>query len=153
MQTHSERLRSLGITLATPAKPVAAYVPTVRTGSLLYVSGQVPFRDGALLATGTVPGAVSLERAQECARQCAINALSAAAAELGTIDRIRRVVRLGVWVASEPGFTAQPSVANGASELMLAVFGEQGRHARAAVGSIALPLGAPVEVEALFEVE
>lgn len=152
-QTPTSRLAALGVALPQPAKPVAAYIPAVRTGNLLYISGQVPFRDGALVAQGTVPGVVSPETAKACARQCAINALAAAAAELGSIDRIRRVVRLGVWVASEPGFTAQPGVANGASELMVEVFGESGRHARAAVGSIALPLGAPVEVECLFEVE
>lgn len=152
-QTHSQRLAAAGIQLPQPAKPVAAYVPAVRTGNLLYISGQVPFKDGALVAQGAVPGAVSAEQAKACARQCAINALAAANAELGSIDRIRRVVRLGVWVACDASFTGQPGVANGASELMVEVFGEAGRHARAAVGSIALPLGAPVEVECLFEVD
>lgn len=152
-QTPSEQLAALGIILPQPAKPVAAYVPAVRTANLLYISGQIPMKDGALMAKGTVPGAVSEEAARACARQCAINGLAAAAAALGSIDRIRRVVRLGVWVGSEAGFTGQPGVANGASELMVDVFGEAGRHARAAVGSVALPLGAPVEVEFLFEVE
>ncbi|MCA9299991.1 MAG: RidA family protein, partial [Phycisphaerales bacterium] len=133
-------------------KPVAAYVPAVRSGALVYVSGQIPMRDGAPIATGTVPGAVSVETALECARQCALNGLAVLRQEIGDLALVRRVVRLGCFVASEPGFTGQPSIANGASELMLEVFGEAGRHARAAVGSVALPLGVPVEIEFLFEV-
>jgi enamine deaminase RidA (YjgF/YER057c/UK114 family) len=147
-----DTLKRLGITLPTPAKPVAAYVPCVRAAGLLFVSGQIPLRDGAMLARGPVPSAVTIEQALECARQCTLNGLAAARAELGTLDAIRRVVRVGVWVCSDAGFTDQPKVANGASELLVAIFGEPGRHARAAVGSIALPLGAPVEVEFLFEI-
>ena len=147
-----ERLASLGISLPPAPKPVAAYIPCVRTGELLFVSGQIPLEGGTLIATGTVPGQVSVEEAARCARRCAINALAVAKAELGSLDRVRRVVRLGVFVASDPGFADQPKVANGASELMQQVFGESGRHARAAVGSVALPLGAPVEVEIIFEV-
>ncbi len=152
-QTPSGKLEALGIHLPEPAKPVAAYIPTVRAGNLLYVSGQIPLRDGTLVASGSVPTQVTPELAKQCARQCAINGLAAANAALGSIDRIKRVVRLGVWVTSERGFHGQPGVANGASELMVEVFGEAGRHVRAAVGSIDLPLGAPVEVEFLFEVE
>jgi len=145
-------LAKLGLALPTPAKPVAAYVPTKITGSLLYVAGQIPMKDGQMMFKGSLPGAVTLEQGIECARQCALNGLAAAKAALGSLSCIKQVVRLGVFVASEPGFYDQPKIANGASELMVAVFGEAGRHARAAVGSIALPLGAPVEVEFLFEV-
>lgn len=150
------RLKDLNLTLPKPAKPVAAYIPTVSVGSgarLVFVSGQVPFRDGALIAAGTVPGAVSIEQAQECARQCVLNGLAAVEAEIGDLSKIRRVVRVGVFVACEHGFTEHPKVANGASELLVALFGEAGKHARAAVGCPSLPLGAPVEVEFLFEVE
>lgn len=145
-------LAKLGLVLPTPAKPVAAYVPTKIAGSLLYVAGQIPFKDGQLLYKGSLPGAVTVEQGIDCAKQCALNGLAAAKAALGSLNCIKQVIRLGVFVASEPGFYDQPKIANGASELMLAVFGEAGRHARAAVGSIALPLGAPVEVEFLFEV-
>ncbi|GIK20170.1 MAG: RidA family protein [Leptolyngbya sp. PLA2] len=147
------RLTALGITLPEAPKPVAAYVPAVRTGNLVFVSGQIPMREGRLIAQGRVPGEVSQETARDCARQCALNGLAALRSVVGDLDAVKRVVRLGVFVASEPGFHAQPQVANAASELMEQVFGEAGRHARAAVGSIDLPLGAPVEIEFLFEVE
>lgn len=152
-QTPTKQLASLGLALPAAPAPVAAYVPTVRTGSLLYVSGQIPLRDGAMIAKGSVPTPVSMEQARECARQCVINGLAQAQAALGSIDRIRRVVRVGVFVACREGFGDQPKVANGASELLQEIFGESGRHARAAVGCSDLPLGAPVEVEFLFEVE
>lgn len=153
-QPHSpeEALRRLGHELPEAPKPVAAYVPAVRSGSLLFVAGQIPMSGGRLMMTGSVPGAVSLEDAQRCARQCALNGLAVAKAALGSLNAIARVVRLGCFVASEASFTDQPKVANAASELMLEVFGESGRHARAAVGSISLPLGAPVEIEFVFEV-
>lgn len=153
MQTPSEQLRSLGLTLPTPPTPVAAYVPWVRTGNLVFVSGQIPLREGALLATGIVGSEVEMEQALACARQCAINAMAVAAQAAGSIDRVKRVLKVGVFVACGPGFRQQPKVANGASELFQQVFGENGRHARAAVGCSDLPLGAPVEVEAVFEVE
>jgi enamine deaminase RidA (YjgF/YER057c/UK114 family) len=149
---HEQQLVKLGITLPTPPKPVASYVPCVRTGNLVFVSGQIPMKDGVLLATGSVPGRVSVEEAKACARQCALNALAVLRAEIGTLDRVARIVRLGVFVCSEPGFTDQPVVANGASDLMGEIFGEAGKHARAAVGSVALPRGAPVEVEVLAEI-
>lgn len=153
MPTPHQRLQELGITLPQPPKPVAAYVPAVRTGNLIYVSGQVPMRDGQLAWSGPVPSAQSLEQAQQAARLCAINGLAVLAGMLdGDLGRVVRIVRVGVWVACDAGFTDQPKVANGASELLQQVFGEQGRHARAAVGSIALPLGATVEVELLAEV-
>lgn len=148
-----DRLAELEITLPEAPKPVAAYVPSVRSGGLVFVSGQVPLRDGALMATGTVPSATSVEEAVAAARQCGINALAVLKAELeGDLDRVQRIVRIGVFVASDHGFTDQPLVANGASELMLDVFGDAGRHARAAVGSVALPLDASVEVELVAEV-
>lgn len=153
MQTPSEQLTALGITLPTPPSPVAAYVPSVRAGNLLFVSGQIPLKEGKLMAIGIVGTEVSMEDAAACARQCAINAIAVGAQAAGSIDRIRRVIRVGVFVACEPGFRQQPKVANGASELFQQVFGEAGRHARAAVGCSDLPLGAPVEVEVTFEVE
>ena len=152
MPSIEDRLSSLGLTLPEAPAPVAAYVPAVKSGNLLYLSGQIPFRQGALIATGAVPGAVSLDTAQECAKQCVLNALAVAKANLGSLDRISRVVRVGCFVASDPGFGDQPKVANGASELLQEIFGEIGRHARAAVGSVALPLNTPVEIEFLFEV-
>lgn len=150
--TREAKLKSMGIELPTPPKPVAAYVPCKRAGSLVFVSGQVPMKDGTMMAKGSVPGQVSVETARECAKQCAINALAQLKAELGTLDAIKQVVRVGVWVCCEAGFTDQPKIGNGASEFLVEVFGDAGKHARAAVGSIALPLGACVEVEVLVEV-
>lgn len=153
MSTIESRLADLGIVLPDPPKPVASYVPAARTGDLLVVSGQLPFKDGGLLATGPVPSAVSIEDAMEAARWCGINGLAVARAALdGDLDRIRRVVRLGVFVQSDDRFDAQPKVANGASDLMVEVLGDAGRHARAAVGVNALPLDTSVEVEFTFEV-
>lgn len=153
MSTVADRLTALGITLPPAPKPVASYVPSVRSGGLVFVSGQLPFKDGQLLASGRVPSQVSLDAAREAARQCILNGLAVLAAELGgDLDRVRRIVRLGVFVCSDAGFADQPKVANGASDLLAEIFGERGRHARAAVGSIALPLGAAVEVELCAEV-
>jgi enamine deaminase RidA (YjgF/YER057c/UK114 family) len=149
----SERLRELNLTLPAAPKPVAAYIPAVRSGHLLFISGQLPMKDGAPLATGLVPTATSLDAAQSAGKQCVLNALAIAAAELGgNLDAIQRVVRIGVFVASTPEFTEQHKVANGASELLVEIFGERGRHARAAVGVAALPLNASVEIEFLLEV-
>lgn len=151
------RLTQLGITLPAAPKPVAAYVPARRTGNLLFISGQLPFKDGTLMAKGPVGvgggAGVTLEGANAAARQCAINALAVAKDALGTLDKVAGVVRVGVWVACGAEFVDQPKVANGASELLVEVFGESGRHARAAVGTNALPLGATVEVEVCFEVK
>ena len=153
MTKPAQRLADLGLTLPDAPKPLAAYVPSVRAGNLVFVSGQLPFRDGNLIATGPVPSAISIEQAQEAARQCVLNALAVLAEAIGgDLDRVRRIVRLGVFVASDPTFTDQPQVANGASELLQDIFGDLGRHARAAVGSVALPLGATVEVEMIAEV-
>ncbi len=148
-----QQLVSLGLVLPIPAAPVAAYIPSRLAGNLLYISGQIPFLDGTLMATGRVPTEVPLELARACARQCTLNGLAGARAALGSLDRIRQVVRVGCFVACENGFGDQPKVANAASELLVEVFGEAGRHARAAVGTNALPLNVPVEVEFLFEVE
>ena len=152
MPTPEERLRQLGVTLPVPAAPVAAYVPCVRTGNLVYVSGQVPLVDGKPSHPGRLGAEVGLEEGVAAARRCAVNVLAALKAELGELARVRRVVKVTVFVASEPGFTDQPKVANGASELLGEAFGDVGRHARAAVGVAALPLGVPVEVEAIVEV-
>jgi enamine deaminase RidA (YjgF/YER057c/UK114 family) len=147
------RLAELSIVLPPAPKPVAAYIPAVRTGNLILVSGQLPMAGGQLMATGPVPSKTSLEAANAAARQCALNALAIIADQLGgDLDRVERIVRLGVFVCSDLGFTEQPKVANGASEVLQQIFGEKGRHARAAVGSIALPLGASVEVEMMVEV-
>jgi enamine deaminase RidA (YjgF/YER057c/UK114 family) len=148
MTSPSERLAELGITLPAVVPPVAAYVPAVRTGSLVYTSGQLPMVDGALLATGKVGGTVSPETAYDCARACALNAIAAIDALVG-VDAVVRVVKVVGFVASDPSFTGQPQVVNGASELLGQLFGEP--HARSAVGVAALPLGAPVEVELIVE--
>lgn len=153
MPDFSSRMAELGLDLPEAPSPVASYVPAVRVGSLLFVSGQIPIRDGTLLATGTVPNEVSIEEAQGLARQCVLNALAVLKAEVGSIDRLKRVVRVGCFVASEPGFGGQPKVANGASDLLVEIFGEAGRHARAAVGAVGLPLNVPVEIEFLFEIQ
>lgn len=153
MSQITAKLAELGLQLPAAPKPVAAYIPAVRTGNLVFISGQLPMKDGKLLSTGSVPDQVSLEAGQAAARQCVLNALAVLADQLGgDLGRVKRIVRLGVFVCSAAGFTEQPKVANGASELLQQIFGEQGRHARAAVGSIALPLGASVEVEMLAEV-
>lgn len=153
MSTVQKRLADAGVTLPPAPKPVAAYVPWVRAGELVFVSGQIPVVDGAVAVVGPVPSAVGVEAATAAARQCAVNALAVLADALdGDLDRVRRIVRVGVFVASDPGFGDQPRVANGASELLLEIFGDAGRHARAAVGSVALPLGATVEVELLAAV-
>lgn len=152
MPTPEERLAALGLAVPEVAKPVAAYVPAVRTGRYVYTSGQLPMHEGALLYTGKVGAEVTQEQAVECARQCALNALAAIRAEVGELASITRVVKVVAFVASTPEFTAQPQVANGVSELLGEVFGEAGRHARSAVGVPVLPLDAPVEVELIVEV-
>jgi enamine deaminase RidA (YjgF/YER057c/UK114 family) len=143
----SERLRALGLALPPVPAPAGAYVPAVRDGDTIWTAGQLPLVAGTLPETGLVGADVPAERAAELARICALNALAAAAEAAGGLDRIRRVVKLVGFVASAPGFTAQPAVINGASELVGEVFGDAGRHARSAVGVAVLPLGAPVEVE------
>ena len=152
MTAAADRLAALGLTLPPVVPPVAAYVPAVRTGSYVYVSGQLPTVDGKLPAVGKVGGAVTAEDAAGMARTCALNALAAAAAAAGGLEGIRRIVKVTGFVASAPGFTGQPQVINGASELLIEVFGEDGKHARSAVGVAELPLNAPVEVELIAEV-
>lgn len=151
--SYESRIQELGISLPDAPSPVAAYVPSRLVGNLLYVSGQIPIAGGTLMAKGRVPDQVSEEEARSCAHQCALNGLAVARAALGSLDRIRSVVRVGCFVASEPGFGGQPKIANEASELLVSIFGDAGRHARAAVGSVALPLNVPVEIEFLFEVD
>ncbi|WP_174292604.1 RidA family protein [Sphingomonas bacterium] len=143
------RLEELGLTLPQAAAPVASYVPVVEAGGLLHVSGQLPFQGGAVV-TGRLGEDTSLEEGQEAARACALMVVAQVKAALGgDLSRVARIVKLGVFVNSTPDFTDQPKVANGASDLMVALFGEAGRHARAAVGVAALPLGAAVEVDAI----
>ncbi|ALJ19470.1 RidA family protein [Microbacterium sp. No. 7] len=153
--TVSQRLAELGIELPAVVPPVAAYIPAKVHGDLVYTSGQLPMVSGALPATGKVGdghGLVPAADAYDYARQCALNALAAAAAAVGGVDRLTGVLRLSGFVASVPGFTGQPGVINGASEVLGEIFGDSGRHARAAVGVAALPLDAPVEVEVVFTV-
>ncbi len=151
MSKIDERLAELGITIPAIAKPVAAYVPAVITGNLVYTSGQLPFVDGVLPATGKVGGQVDPDAAKQLARQCVLNGLAAAHGVIGSLDRITRVVKVVGFVASDPSFTGQPGVINGASELLGEIFGDAGAHARSAVGVAVLPLDAPVEVEFVFE--
>lgn len=151
-QRPEDRLAELGLSVPAVVPPVAAYVPAVRSGSLVFTAGQLPMRDGEMLATGKVGETVSAELATECAQQSALNAIAAVKAEVGDLASVRRVVKTVVFVASTPDFTGQPGVANGASELLGAVFGDAGVHARSAVGVSSLPLDAPVEVELVVEV-
>jgi enamine deaminase RidA (YjgF/YER057c/UK114 family) len=151
MTTPSQRLAELGLTLPNVPAPAAAYVPAVRTGRYVYTAGQLPFVDGKLPATGKLGSAVTTEDGASYARTAALNALAAAASVAGGLDNIARIVKVTGFVASEPDFTGQPQVINGASELLLAVFGEAGKHARSAVGMAVLPLDTPVEVEIIVE--
>ena len=148
----SERLAELGLSLPGVAAPLAAYVPAVRVGDLVYTSGQLPTVAGGLQAVGRVGAEVSAEEGAACARTAALNALAAVADQAGELDAVIRIVKVVVFVASSADFTGQPQVANGASELLGEVFGERGRHVRSAVGVAVLPLGAPVEVELIAEV-
>jgi len=148
-----KKLASLGVSLPTPASPVANYVPFVRSGNMLIVSGQLCFgSDGKLVAKGQLGGGVSMDDGQNAARACAVNLLAQLKAALGDLDKVTRVVRLGGFINSAPGFADGPKVMNGASDLMVEVFGEKGRHARSTVGVAALPADAAVEVEGQFEV-
>jgi enamine deaminase RidA (YjgF/YER057c/UK114 family) len=152
VSTPEERLAARGLVLPPVAAPLAAYVPAVRTGPYVYTAGQLPMADGKLLATGKVGAEVSPEDAAGLAATCALNALAAVASVAGGLGSIRRIVKMTGFVASSPGFTGQPLILNGASELLLAVLDEAGRHARSAVGVAELPLNAPVEVELIAEV-
>jgi enamine deaminase RidA (YjgF/YER057c/UK114 family) len=151
--TIADRLAELAITLPPPAAPVAAYVPVVEANGMLYVSGQLPFRADGSIVTGRLGVDVDMKEGREAAERCGIMLLAQLQAALGgNLDRVERIVRLGVFVSSDPGFTDQPRVANGASELMVQVFGDAGRHARSAVGVPVLPLNAAVEVDAIVAI-
>jgi enamine deaminase RidA (YjgF/YER057c/UK114 family) len=150
--TPEERLASMGLAVPEVAKPVAVYVPAVRSGDHVFTSGQLPMRQGELMTTGKVGGDVTAEEAYACAQQCALNAIAAVKAEIGDLALVKRVVKVVVFVASTPDFTGQPGVANGASELLGEAFGAAGVHARSAVGVPVLPLDSPVEVEIVVEV-
>ena len=148
------KLQDLGITVPEPAAPVANYVGCVRTGNLLFTAGQVPLKDGKFHFQGKVGGDISVEQAIEATHMCAVNVISQIKGALdGDLDRVRRVVKLVVFINGVPEFNEHPKVANGASDLMVAVFGDKGKHARSAVGSGSLPLNVCVEVEGVFEVE
>jgi enamine deaminase RidA (YjgF/YER057c/UK114 family) len=154
MGTIDKRLQDLGVTIPEPAAPVANYVGCVRAGNLIFTSGQVPLKDGKFHFQGKVGGDISVVQAAEAAKLCAINVIAQVKGALGgDLDRVKRVVKLVVFVNGTPEFTEQPKVANGASDLMVEVFGDKGKHARSAVGSGSLPLNVSVEVEGVFEVE
>ncbi|MGH3300380.1 MAG: RidA family protein [Streptosporangiaceae bacterium] len=146
-----ERLAALGLTLPQVVAPLAAYVPAVKSGTTVYTAGQLPMADGQLLSSGKVGAEVGAAEAAALARTCALNALAAAASVAGGLSSIKRIIKLTGYVASAPDFTGQPQVVNGASELLLEIFGEAGRHARSSVGTAVLPLDAPVEVELIVE--
>ncbi|MET8863626.1 RidA family protein [Nonomuraea sp. NPDC004580] len=150
--TPEQKIEELGYTLPPPVTPVGSYVPTTRTGDLVYTSGQVPMLEGKLHQTGKLGVDLGVDEGKAQARVCVLNALAALKGELGELSRVRRIVKVVVFVASAPDFVQQPQVANGASDLLAEVFGEAGRHARSAVGVAALPLDAPVEVELIAEV-
>ena len=152
MSSPEERLAEMGLAVPEVAKPVAAYVPAVRSGDHVFTSGQLPMKAGELMMTGKVGGDVSAEDAVACAQQCGLNAIAAVKAQVGDLAKVKRVVKVVCFVASTPDFTGQPQVANGVSELLGSVFGDAGVHARSAVGVPVLPLDAPVEVEIVVEV-
>jgi enamine deaminase RidA (YjgF/YER057c/UK114 family) len=152
-ETIEKRLADLGVVLPAAAAPAANYLPFVRTGSLLFTAGQLPLKDGKLQASGLVGRDLDTAAAREAAKLCALNVLAQAKAALGDLEKIRRIVKITVFVASSADFTEQHLVANGASDFLFAVLGERGKHARAAVGTASLPLNAAVEVEAIIEVE
>lgn len=149
---YEKKLQSLGLTLPPPPKPVATYVPCVRSGNLLFLSGMIPMVEGKMAKVGKLGKELAVEEGQEMARITLLNALAVIKAECGSLDRIERIVRIGVHVASAEGFTQQPAVANGASDLLVQIFGEPGRHARLALGAAELPLNAPVELEMIVQV-
>ena len=152
MSKVEDTLAELGLQVPEVAKPVAVYIPAVRSGNHIFTSGQLPMREGELMVTGKVGDEVSEEEAIACAQQCALNAIAAVKAEIGDLDLVKRVVKVVAFVASTPDFTGQPRVANGASELFGQAFGDAGVHARSAVGVPVLPLDSPVEVEIVVEV-
>lgn len=150
--SHELRLKELGIELPVAPRPVANYVPVVRVGDLLFLSGVLPSKDGQLVFTGKLGATLSIEQGVEAAKVAVLNALAIMKAETGSLDRVKRVVKMVGHIASAPGFTDQPQVLNGASDLLVAVFGEAGRHARVAVGAAELPRQAPIEIELIVQV-
>lgn len=152
-ETIEKRLSDLGVTLPAAAAPAANYVPFMASGNLVFTAGQLPLKDGKLLATGLLGRDVDTAAGKEAAKQCAVNILAQAKAALGDLEKIRRLVKITVFVASAPDFTEQHLVANGASDFLVAALGEPGKHARSAVGVASLPLNAAVEIEAIIETE
>jgi enamine deaminase RidA (YjgF/YER057c/UK114 family) len=146
------QMTALGLVLPAPPKPVATYIPVVRTGNLLFLSGMIPLRNGTLTVEGKLGKEVSVEQGYEASKICLLNALAVIRHHLGTLDRVKQVVKLVGYVASAEGFVQQPAVINGASDLLVKIFGDAGRHARVAVGAAALPLNAPVEIELIVQV-
>ena len=153
MTSREQTVRRLGFDIPEPARPIGAYVPAVRSGNLVFTAGQIPAKGGKLILTGKVPTDVSLEQAQAAAREALLNALGALRGEIGSLDRVVRIVRLNVFVNSAPGFTDQARVANAASELLEQIFGDAGPHTRCAVGAAELPLNSPIELDLIAEVE
>ena len=153
MSAVEKRLAELGVTLPQVVAPLAAYVPAVRSGNLVWTSGQLPFVDGKLATTGKVGAEVDADTAKMLARTCALNAIAAINSQVADLDQVRRIVKVVGFVASDPSFTGQPGVINGASEFLGEVFGDHGKHARSAVGVAVLPMDSPVEVEVVVEVE
>ena len=147
------KLKLLGVILPSAPKPVGSYIPAVRTGNLLFLSGMIPFQDGKLAFEGKLGSELTVEQGQQAARVALLNALAVIQQTLGSLDHVKRVIRLGGHVASSPGFNQQPQVLNGASDLLVEIFGEKGIHARLALGAIELPLNAAVELELIVEVE
>ncbi|ALA58895.1 RidA family protein [Nitrospira moscoviensis] len=150
--SYENTLKELGITLPAPPKPLATYIPAVRVGNLVFLSGVLPSRDGQLVMTGKLGLQLSIEQGMEAARVALLNGLAIIRSELGSLDHVKRIVKMVGHVASAPGFADQPQVLNGASDLLVAVFGDAGRHARVAVGAAELPRQAPVEIELIVEV-
>ena len=147
-----EKIKSLNITLPTPPKPAGSYIPVVRTGNLAFVSGQIPIKDGKVQYQGKVPTNISIEDAQKAAKICIINLLAQLRAELGTLDKISRIVRVSGFVNSSPDFTDQPKIINAASDLLFEIFGQKGQHSRIAIGVASLPLNSSVEIDAVVEI-
>ncbi len=149
--SYEQRVRQLGLELPAPPKPVANYVPAVRVGNLLFLSGVLPTRDGQLIATGKLGQELTVEQGKEASKTALLNGLSIIRSVAGSLDRVKQIVKMVGYIASAPGFTDQPPVLNGASDLLVAVFGEAGRHARVAVGAAELPRLSPVEIELIVE--
>lgn len=150
--SYEKRLKEIGLELPAPPKPVANYIPVVRAGDLLFLSGVLPSRDGQLIMTGKLGQDLSIEQGMEAAKAAIVNALAIVRAEAGSLDRVKRIVKMVGHIGSAPGFTDQPQVLNGASDLLVQIFGEAGRHARVAVGAAELPRRAPVEIELIVQV-